>query len=390
MAALRSTSLTCLSLAVLASLSGCNDGGRSDGDEFGDGIETLGGETDTGETGETDDTDTGETDETAETADDEEEPPTCSSTTATAAAVPPNVVLVLDKSRSMVLHSWDDDGLEQTDDVTRWYSLYQTVEIVGEQYASGMSLGLTLFPSSQASSDFDEACLVESEPDVPVGSHTAADLLAVMPDADELDIYGATPAAAGIATARAHLAAIDDGRPKAMILVTDGAANCGADAVGNDKFQLYDEDVPQIVSDAWMIDQIPTYVVGIDIEETSQNPDTQPREKLDEVAQLGGVPREGEVGFYDARDADALLAALDEIAASVSCTVELGQAPTEPDQLVISIDGEVVQHLDSCEDGSGWVYADPDLMHIELCNAACDALLAEGEIEAEFTCPPQP
>ncbi|MFV8752882.1 hypothetical protein ACNOYE_20240 [Nannocystaceae bacterium ST9] len=253
-----------------------------------------------------------------------------------------------------------------------------------------MSLGLTLFPSIEASSAYDEACLVEAEPEVAIGPNDAAALLAVMPEADALDIYGATPAAAGISTARAHLQGLADGRPRAMILVTDGAANCNADAVGTAKFDLYDEDLPQLVADAWTIDQIPTYVVGIDIEETSEHPFTAPREKLDEVAQLGGAPREGEVGFYDARDADALLAALDEIAASVSCSVKLGQAPTGPDELVVSIDGQKLAHLDSCEQGSGWVYASDDLMTIELCNAACDALLDAGEVEAEFLCPPQP
>jgi hypothetical protein len=389
MAALRSNPLICMSLsfAVLAPLAGCLDDGRSDdGEEFGDGIETIGDDTDTDT--ETDETD--ETGETGETADDEDEPPTCSSTTATASAVPPNVMLVLDKSRSMVLYSWDDDGLAQTEEVTRWHSLHRTVEIVGEQYAAGMSLGLTLFPSSQATSAYEDACLVESEPDVPVGSHSASDLLAVMPAADELDLYGATPAAAGIATARAHLQGLDDGRPAAMILVTDGAANCNADMVGNDKFEFYDEDLPEFVSDAWLLDSIPTYVVGIDIEETSEHPFTMPREKLNELAQLGGVPREGEVGFYDASDADTLLEALDEIAAEVSCTVVLGQPPTDPDKLIISINGEMIPRLESCDEGSGWVYADPDLQHIELCNAACEAMLAEGEIEAEFTCDPVP
>jgi hypothetical protein len=388
MAALRSTPLMCVSLAVLASLAGCVEG-RGDDEEFGDGIETLGDETDTGDTDETGET--GDTGDTGETADDEEEPPTCSSTSATATAVPPNVMLVLDKSRSMVLYSWDDDGLAQTEEVTRWHSLHRTVEAVAEQYAAGMSLGLTMFPSAQATADIDDACLVEAEPDVAVGSHTAADLLAVMPEADELDLYGATPAAAGVATARAHLAGLDDGRPAAIILVTDGAANCNADMQGNDKFEFYDEDLPELVAEAWLFDSIPTYVVGIDIQETSEHPFTQPREKLEELAQLGGVPREGTVGFYDASDADALLVALDEIAAEVSCTVELGQAPTGPDELVISIDGDVFPRLDSCEDGSGWIYVTEDLQTIELCNSACEAMLAaEGQVEAEFTCPPQP
>ena len=84
--------------------------------------------------------------------------------------------------------------------------------------------------------------------------------------------------------------------------------------------------------------------------------------------------------------------ALDEIASSLSCTVELGEAPTGPDQLVVSIDGEVIPQLDSCDGDDGWIFTDPDgaLDSIELCNASCDALLDTGELEAEFLCPPQP
>ncbi|MFV8752883.1 hypothetical protein ACNOYE_20245 [Nannocystaceae bacterium ST9] len=96
---------------LLAPLAGCPADDRNEGEDFGDGIETLG-ETDESES-ETD-TDESGTDTDTDTDTDEEEPPTCSSTTAVAQAVPPNVMLVLDKSRSMILNSWDDDGLAQT------------------------------------------------------------------------------------------------------------------------------------------------------------------------------------------------------------------------------------------------------------------------------------
>ncbi|MCA9686263.1 MAG: VWA domain-containing protein [Myxococcales bacterium] len=347
------------------------------------------------------DTDEGDTDEGREPdlpsdesdsgTDEEETPPTCSSTTAVAENVPPNVVLVVDKSRSMVLNSWDDDGAPQTPDVTRWHSLHQTVASIAEQYQDGMALGLTLFPSVDATSAYDLACLVESTPEVPVALGNADALLAAIPGADDLDLYGATPAAAGIAGAREHLLAVDDGRPSALILITDGAANCGAEAEGLARFDDYDEELPLLVADTWDKDGIPTYVIGIDIDDSSEHPFTNPRQKLDELAKLGGVPREGgEVGFYDAADAQSLMSALDEIAASVACGVQLGQAPAGPDELVITIDGQMIPHLDSCDEGFGWVYANANLTSIELCNDACDMLHDSGEIQAEFTCPPQP
>lgn len=323
--------------------------------------------------------------------DDHEKPPTCEATTAIASAVPPNVMLVIDKSRSMLNYTWDHDGLAQTPEVTRWYSLHGTVDSITNQYQYGMNLGLTLFPSVEADSSYG-ACLVNDSPEVAVGIGNAEAILAAIPGATDMSFQGATPAAAGIATALTHLEMLDDGLPAAMILITDGAANCGLGTEGLERFTLYDEDLPLLVADAWERAGIPTYVIGIDIEEVSQSPFTNPREKLDEVAQLGGVPRPGEVGFYDATSADALMTALDQIASSVSCNVQLGKAPSGPDQLVVSIDGEIIPQLDSCEQGDGWIFSGLDgaLDRIELCNGSCEALLDVGEIEAEFLCPPQP
>ena len=377
------TSLSTLAGATL--LTGCIDDPSGDviGDDDGISIDEEDDETG-GEVPDLPDPDEGE--------DEENDPPTCETTTAIANTVPPNVMLVLDKSRSMVNYTWDDDGMPQTAEVTRWASLHATVDSITAQYQDGMSMGLSLFPAVEADQSYSGACLVHDLPEVEVALGNAAAIMSAIPAAQSMSIYGATPAAAGIATALAHLEALGDGLPAAMILVTDGAANCSLGAEGLDRFDQYDEDLPLLVADAWERAGIPTYVIGIDIEEVSEHPFTTPRAKLDEVAQLGGVPQPGEVGFYDARNADALMTALDDIAASVSCGVQLGEAPSGVDQLVISIDGEVLPQLDSCEQGDGWMFSDPDgaLDRIELCNASCDALLEVGEVEAEFLCPPQP
>lgn len=384
----RRPAVSVLSLLTLsATLAACGGPTEPGEDEIGDGTDDgiiLDDGEEADETGEPDlPGEDGETDE-------GEEPPTCETTTAITATEPPNVVLVLDKSRSMVLNSWDDDGDAQTPDVTRWYSLHGTVDAIAGQYEAGMHLGLTLFPSNDATSELDEACLVNGEPEVGVGLDNAAAVLAAIPDADSMELYGATPAAAGISTALAHLEALDDGRPAAMILVTDGAANCDPELGNPHTFAEYDENLPLVVEDAWERAGIPTYVVGIDIVEDSQYPFTNPREKLDEVAHLGGVPQDGEVGFFDASNAQGLMTALDAIASSVSCGVELGKAPSGPDQLVVTVAGETLEQLASCDEGEGWIYTSEDLTHIELCNASCDAMLETGEIEAEFLCPPQP
>ena len=111
--------------------------------------------------------------------DDHEQPPTCETTTAIASNVPPNVMLVLDKSRSMVNYTWDDDGMPQTDEVTRWTSLHATVDSITHQYQDGMRLGLTLFPSVEATGTYDVGQLVDQTaavvgPDVDPGEDDLA------------------------------------------------------------------------------------------------------------------------------------------------------------------------------------------------------------------------
>ncbi|KIG13126.1 hypothetical protein DB30_00504 [Enhygromyxa salina] len=317
--------------------------------------------------------------------------PSCESTTAIASNIPPNVILVLDKSRSMVNHKWDDDDNSDTPKVTRWHSLHATVAAITNQYQDGMKLGLTLFPSIDATSSYDSACVVSDQPEVAPALDNANAILASIPAADDLGLYGATPAAAGISTALAALESLGE-LPAAMILVTDGAANCDLSQPGDARFGVYDENLPLVVADAWDRAHIPTYVIGIDIESESISPATNPRMKLDEVAQVGGVALDGEVGFYDATDATALLAALDEIASAVSCTVKLDMEAASIDELTIVIGGQTIPRVDSCADGDGWVFTDPNgaLDSIELCNGSCDALFDAGELEAEFPCPPQP
>ncbi|MCA9663230.1 MAG: hypothetical protein KC486_33170, partial [Myxococcales bacterium] len=72
----------------------------------------------------------------------------------------PNVVLVLDKSGSMVANAWDGDADPNTPDVTRWFSLYNVVDFIATQFNNSMNLGMVLYPSKKAKSEYNiNACL---------------------------------------------------------------------------------------------------------------------------------------------------------------------------------------------------------------------------------------
>ncbi len=319
-------------------------------------------------------------------------------------AVPPNVVLVLDKSGSMVQNSWDADGDPGTPEETRWRSLHDVVSFVVGTFEAEINLGAVLFPSTAAIAELGAgACVVSTDPEVPVAALNGDGVLGGIPAADATNtINGATPATAGIQTALTHLKTLDESIDRFMILITDGAANCGSDAdtsmcPGLDCGLMieYDSNLPAVVGDAFMTDGVPTYVIGIDIlDELISAPGQVAANtftELNTVAEAGGRAREGDEKFFNATNEIELQDALAEIAGQVvSCTIPLNPEPDAPNFVEIEIGGTTIERVDDCETEDGWVYVNPEGPYdaIELCNGACDALAESGELDATFGCPP--
>ena len=320
------------------------------------------------------------------------------------AAVPPNVMLVLDKSGSM-LTEWDADANRITPDITRWNSLYSVVDFVVVNFDTDINFGANLFPAMDATNTLGAgACGVENVPEVPVAPENALAVLMGIPPADTMDIHGATPATAGIEAALAHLNTLDPSVGRFMILVTDGAANCGDDAdtsqcpgIGCGLMEEYDARLAQVVGDALTQDHTPTFVVGIDIldELVGVGDDGQTEantfEELNLVAIAGGKPRPGEEKFFNAQNEAELMDALSEIAGQVTtCVVPLENPPQLPDFVDIEIGGATIEHVDDCATEDGWVWVNPDGPYdaIELCGAACTQLAEAGNVDITFGCPP--
>ncbi len=322
-------------------------------------------------------------------------------------AVPPNVVLVLDKSGSMVFNSWDADLDPETPAETRWRSLHDVVSFVVDSFDNEINFGAVLFPSTAAIEELGAgACIVSSEPEVPVAATNADAVLGGIPGANATStIIGATPATSGIETALTHLKTLDENIDRFMILITDGAANCGADADTTDcpgpgcgLMEVYDSNLPTVVGDAFTVDGVPTFVIGIDILNDLVGEDPNDGQvaantftELNTVAEAGGRAREGDEKFFNATNEIELQDALAEIAGQVvSCTIPLSEEPTAPDFVEIEIGGMLLERIEDCETEDGWTYLNPEGPYdaIQLCGAACDALAESGELDATFGCPP--
>jgi hypothetical protein len=325
-------------------------------------------------------------------------------------AVPPNVVLVLDKSGSMVSDNdadgdgefdgfWDHDADPMTPVISRWNSLYNVVDFVVTNFDAQINFGGVLFPSADATSQYSaSACVVEDVPEIPVGPANGVAILAGIPDALDVDIRGATPATAGIQTALDHLETLDPTVPQFLILVTDGAANCSADHPDPpDLLEVYDSNLPTLVGTAFSDRDVPTFVVGIDIvdEEVGVGNDGIPEAntfvELNAVAEAGGRAKAGSEKFFNTVNEIELMEALGEIAGQVvSCVIPLDPAPENPDFVEVEIGGVAVDKVDDCDTQDGWVYVNPAGPYdaLQLCGSACDAYVEAGLVDATYGCPP--
>ncbi len=322
----------------------------------------------------------------------------CQVQMATLTPVIPNMVMVLDKSGSM-LTPWDHDANPNTPTITRWNSLYQVVDLVLTKFNESVNFGANLFPNKSAQPTYDaNACLVNMNVEVPVAPLNKAAILAAIPPANTNNIAGGTPASAGMIAALNHLKTLDPDIPRAVLLVTDGAANCKSNAVNDlDRFESYDNALHTVVFNAAQNDNIATYVVGINTLNAVSpvvvdgNPDSiNPYQKLNELATQGGKPKnDPNEKFYNANNQIELNDALDTIIAdAVSCVIPLDPAPDKPELTEVKIMGVVIPKVNNCANQNGWVYTNPNGPYdaIELCGTACTNLKQTGEADVNFFC----
>ncbi len=379
----------------------CSGSGGSDSDGEGtDGIVSASNATATAGSGEGLDDSTSPA--ATMSAGEETGPPVCGESQFVLDVIPTRVMLVLDKSGSMVNNTWDHDGDPMTDEVTRWSSLHSTVELVTTSFNGSIEFGALLYPSLQATSTYNQnACLVANSPEVSPGPDNAMAILDALPGADENEsIQGGTPSATAVSVALAELLSVQESIPRAILFITDGEANCRSDAMSvTELFETYDESLHTVVEDGWLNEEIPTYVVGIAIRDevlptaVDGTPDAiNPHEKLNQLADEGGRPRPGGGPRYYATDNQLELEeALAEIVGQqFDCTVGLDPEPEFPAFVEIEINGQTVAHIDDCASEDGWTYTNPDGPYdsIELCGTACDLLAVEGTLDAIYACPP--
>ena len=338
------------------------------------GDETTGGSTGGETTDASDATTTGE-DTTGEVS-------VCEVFSYTAPDIKPEIMFVLDRSSSMVSDAPESYGVEDDGD-SKWAQLYAVVEDMTGSLEGAARFGVTTFPSTQGDPDVaGSECQVDDAPAVGLDNSESGAILDAIPTAFAVGFYGASPMADAISLAAEALLASDSGAPRAIVLITDGAANCTLDG---DVWNDHDTTVPGLLSSLYEEHQIETFVVGLGVAEGAYGiPAVNNYSALSKLAVAGGQPKDVDEAFFLRGDGDALEAVIAEEARVARCTITLSSADTSRQRF--TLDGAPIVEVESCAQGSGFRVADGEVGTIELCQDACAQFVAGQELGAELLC----
>jgi hypothetical protein len=291
----------------------------------------------------------------------------CNAQEIVAKAVPPNMLIVLDRSCSMT---------NAVSGSTKWAIAVEALNKMTTDFNGKIRFGMTLFP------DLTGGDCGQGAIPIPVadGNEMAIqDLLTkalVKADPYFPDNPCVTNIDTAILQASMEPAFTDVDRDSYALLVSDGkqSTGCGGDA-GDKKTEMYIADL--------FAKGVPTFVIGFAVGVDSV--------QMDKFATAGGVPASGATKFYDAADQASLDAALKTIAAkTLSCSYALDMKPPSPDEIYVFLNDQKV--MKDTSHMSGWDY-DAAANQIVFYGQSCDDLKsgAVDDIDIVLGCDaPQP
>jgi hypothetical protein len=284
--------------------------------------------------------------------------------------LPPDVLIVLDRSNSMTGQVLPP-GFDVTTFITclllqncpmtnsKWVEMTKALNTSLAASAATVNYGLKFFPE-------DSACGVSDGAAVPIapnnGTAIASAIALTLPG-------GHTPTASALASAGRYLTTLNRRNPRFVLLATDGEPTCDPDA-----------DTASVTETANLLAAgIPVFVIGI---ATAGRGDTT----LNNIANAGGRARVGTPAYYPvetAADLSAAIAAIGGQIASCTFTVAKPDPPLDADNVAVDANGMRVPKSDT----DGWRYG-PNMTSIELTGSWCDRIQSGmiTNIQATFAC----
>jgi hypothetical protein len=291
-------------------------------------------------------------------------------------AVPPDLLIVLDKSQSMSQNP-DGSACGRGCTTSKWTQMTAAINQVVSMTDTTIRWGLKYFADNGT-------CGVGMNVAVPVGDMTSAMIAASI---GRTNPSSSTPTRLAVSSGAAYLMGLTDPNPRYMLLATDGLPNCipgDTNAMDPDAMGAV-----QAVMDAANAG-IPTFVVGIG---TVTGAETT----LMQMATAGGKAPAAAPGYYQVNSTADLVGVLNTIQGMVaSCVFPLNPPPPEPSNIAVHADGATIPK--DTTHANGWDYVgtcsatQTTPCSIQLYGSYCDKVLAKAyqNVQALYGCPNGP
>ncbi|HJZ87513.1 MAG TPA: vWA domain-containing protein [Polyangia bacterium] len=271
--------------------------------------------------------------------------------------LPPDLLIVQDKSGSM-------NDPPSGGGASKWQQITTALSMSVVMSQAQIRWGLVFFPS-------DILCGTSSTPSVPVGPNNAG---AVQSAIAGTSPGGATPTQHAVRDATSYLLGLADSNPRYIVLSTDGEPNCSFGVNDN-------AGAEQAVTDAANMG-IRTFVIGISAGSMADG-------VLNQMAQNGGEARAGGPPYYySVNNQSDFVNAINAITGQVvSCTFQLTMQPPDPNMVRVTANGTIVPrdttHMNGWDFGAG-------NMSITFYGSWCNMLQSGSitDVHAIFGCPP--
>jgi hypothetical protein len=268
--------------------------------------------------------------------------------------IPPNVMLVIDRSGSM------GGSIGGGSATTKWDDLKSAVSSLVTNYDSEMRLGAAIFSS-------DGNCGATNI-DVPLAAAAGSTVLGKL---NASGPNGNTPTAAALDTVIGKGMVNDPGRANYVVLATDGEPNCT------------DVDVTKRITTLYSgTPSVKTFVIGMG-DGTASDPTL-----LNSWADAGHTARTGATHYYQTSSPADLKAAFDAIVGGiVSCDFKMMQTAPDPSLIRVTENGTVL----SPSPTNGYSF-DASTNTVTLTGAACTMLKTtpSTKVGVVYGCPAPP
>lgn len=286
----------------------------------------------------------------------------CDAITATPTPLPPDILILLDRSGSMANditdHGCGTRGNSDCGATSKWTQMTAAINQAVMSSQTNVRWGLKFFGNGTANS-----CNVT---DGAAGTAVAPALNSATAIATAIAGTGpatGTPTTTAELSAAGYLQSLTDPDPKFILLATDGKPTCNG---GSNTADDSPAAIAAVASVAGM--GLNTFVVGIATTGMGTADAT-----LNSMADMGGEPQSGTTHYYPVMSTADLVAAIEKIQgiAALTCTYDLGGAPSDTNGVKVLVDG---QRLDPGPDT--WKFS-ADEKTITLTGATCAGVMAQ-------------